>query len=80
MSKSIKKSITSSENLIRMISNSEHFVCLYWVDGNLHLTKKNNTDDVLLISTFLAHDDTLTMEIFNAIKEIKKLPKSRNLD
>jgi hypothetical protein len=68
----MKKSITSEKKLISMLNKAENFVCIYWADDNLHLTKKNDKDDILLISTFLAHDDTLTMKIIFEIQEMKK--------
>jgi hypothetical protein len=69
----MKKSITSEKSLKSMLDKADNFVCIYWVDDHLHLTKKNDNDDILLISLFLAHDDDLTMKIFSEIQELKKM-------
>ena len=69
----MKKSITSEKKLKSMLDKADNFVCIYWVDDNLHLTKKIDYDDILLISLFLAHDDDLTMKIFLQIQELKKM-------
>jgi hypothetical protein len=67
----IEKSTTNSKELKSRLAKSKHFVCICWTD-NLHLTKKYDDDDIFLISTWLAHDDILTMKIFSEIQELKK--------
>ena len=68
----IEKSTKNFKQLKSGLEKSKHFVCIYWTD-NIHITKKFDDDDILLISTYLAHDDILTMKIFSEIQEFKKI-------